>query len=106
MRLPSLDFSLPNFADGERWFVFSTLPRQEKRAQIQLENQLSNISAQAREDRAARPQANDRGGAPFFPRYIIVLARGHGELPNHAPRPPHDSGRLWLPGRLTPVAED
>jgi hypothetical protein len=28
-----------DLADGERWFVVHTLPHQEKRAQIQLENQ-------------------------------------------------------------------
>jgi transcription elongation factor/antiterminator RfaH len=59
--------------DGERWFVVHTLPHQEKRAQIQLENQLYRTFLPKREKTIRHARKLTTVVAPFFPRYMFII---------------------------------
>jgi transcription elongation factor/antiterminator RfaH len=58
---------------GERWYVVHTLPLDEARAQIQLENQnfVTFLPKRQKTIRHARKLTNVLG--PFFPRYLFVV---------------------------------
>jgi hypothetical protein len=60
-------------ADGERWFVVNTLPYQEKRAQIQLENQRYRTFLPKREKTIRHARKLRTVVAPFFPRYMFII---------------------------------
>jgi transcription elongation factor/antiterminator RfaH len=60
-------------ADGERWFVVHTLPYQEKRAQIQLENQRYRTFLPKREKTIRHARKLTTAVAPFFPRYMFII---------------------------------
>jgi transcription elongation factor/antiterminator RfaH len=62
-----------DLADGERWFVLFTLPRQEKRAQIQLENQSYRTFLPKREKTVRHARKLTTVVAPFFPRYMFII---------------------------------
>jgi transcription elongation factor/antiterminator RfaH len=59
--------------DGERWFVVHTLPHQEKRAQIQLENQRYRTFLPKREKTIRHARKLTTVVAPFFPRYMFII---------------------------------
>jgi len=60
-------------ADGEQWFVVHTLPYQEKRAQIQLENQRYRTFLPKREKTIRHARKLTTVVAPFFPRYMFII---------------------------------
>jgi len=60
-------------ADGERWFVVHTLPYQENRAQIQLENQRYRTFLPKREKTIRHARKLTTVVAPFFPRYMFII---------------------------------
>jgi transcription elongation factor/antiterminator RfaH len=62
-----------DLADGERWFVVFTLPHQEKRAQIQLENQSYRTFLPKREKTVRHARKLTTVVAPFFPRYMFII---------------------------------
>jgi transcription elongation factor/antiterminator RfaH len=62
-----------NLHNGERWFVVHTLPHQEKRAQIQLENQRYRTFLPKREKTIRHARKLTTVVAPFFPRYMFII---------------------------------
>jgi len=62
-----------DLAAGERWFVVHTLPHQEKRAQIQLENQSYRTFLPKREKTVRHARKLMTVVAPFFPRYMFII---------------------------------
>jgi transcription elongation factor/antiterminator RfaH len=60
-------------ADGERWFVVHTLPHQERRAQVQLQNQDYRPFLPKREKTIRHARKLSTVVAPFFPRYLFVV---------------------------------
>jgi transcription elongation factor/antiterminator RfaH len=65
-----------NLDGGERWFVVHTLPHQEKRAQLQIENQRYRTFLPKREKREKtirHARKLTTVVAPFFPRYMFVI---------------------------------
>jgi transcription elongation factor/antiterminator RfaH len=60
-------------ADGERWFVVHTLPYQENRAQVQLENQRYRTFLPKRERTIRRARKLTTVVAPLFPRYMFII---------------------------------
>jgi transcription elongation factor/antiterminator RfaH len=58
---------------SERWFVVQTLPHQEKRAQIQLENQKYRTFLPRRERTIRHARKLTTVVRPFFPRYMFVI---------------------------------
>jgi transcription elongation factor/antiterminator RfaH len=62
-----------NLDGGERWFVVHTLPHQEKRAQIQLQNQRYLTFLPKREKTVRHARKLTTVVAPFFPRYMFII---------------------------------
>jgi transcription elongation factor/antiterminator RfaH len=60
-------------AGGERWFVVHTLPHQEKRAQLQLENQTYRTFLPRRERTIRHARKLTTVVRPFFPRYLFIV---------------------------------
>ena len=58
---------------AERWFVVHTLPHQEKRAQIQLQNQRYRTFLPKREKTVRHARKLATVVAPFFPRYTFII---------------------------------
>jgi transcription antitermination factor NusG len=62
-----------DLAAGERWFVVHTLSHQEKRAQIQLENQSYRTFLPKREKTVRHARNLTTVVGPFFPRYMFII---------------------------------
>jgi transcriptional antiterminator RfaH len=60
-------------AGDQRWFVVHTLPHQEKRAQLQLENQSYRTFLPKRERTIRHARKLTTVVRPFFPRYMFVI---------------------------------
>ncbi len=58
--------------DNERWYAVHTLPLAEKRAQVQLENQLFRTFLPKRQKTIRHARKLRSIIAPFFPRYLFI----------------------------------